>query len=412
MAVLIDKRAATKKREHARLGPSSADRWMRCAGSVEAELLEPNDENQWSAQGTVAHKLFERCLKFGFEMQDFLGQKFQQGKFSITCDEEMVEYLQPIIDEILDMPGRHFYENRVDLGRWMPGQFGTLDVGILQIKRGYIIIRDLKYGTGLPVRAEDNYQLMIYAAGFWDKFAKALWPAGAPKPKFRIVIDQPRNDAGGGDWEISYDDLMDFMEEVADAAEKTYAKDAKRTPGDKQCGYCRSAQNHHCREYDSWNLKKFGSKFEDYQKGKPEPKLPAPEKMDPTVRARILDMAPALSQWLKRLHADAINDCLAGRPGGGKKAVMGARRGKRMWKDEDAAAEWLDSVLPPQAKLYEEKLISPTLAQKFLGKGGKALLKPHVNQSDPKPMLVPETDPRPAIEAYNERFSDYDDEED
>lgn len=400
-----------ERRAHARLSPSAADRWMRCAGSIEAERQEPDDDNEWSAQGTVAHMLFERCLALGFEMTDFVGREFVEGKFTIKCDDEMVEYLQPIIDEILDTPGQHFYENKVNLSRWMPKQFGTLDVGILQIKRGWIIIRDLKYGRGLPVRAEDNYQLMIYAAGFWDDYAKALWPKNAPRPRFKIIIDQPRNDAGGGVWEISYDDLMDFMADVEAAAVKTYDKDAKRTPGDKQCGYCKAAQNQHCEEWDAFNLAKFQSKFADYRKGKPDVTLPDPLKMDPDIRARILDQVPALNQWIKRLHADAINDCLAGRPAGGKKAVLGARRGKRKWRDVEAAEAWLDKNLPDQVDLYDRTLITPTKAQKYLGKGGKEKLKPHCEQADPKPILVPMTDPRPAIEAYTERFTDYSDEE-
>ncbi len=417
MATLIDKRGAALRRAHARLGPSGADRWMRCAGSVEAEELEPNDENQWSAEGTVAHFLFERCLKLGFEMSDFLGKSFTQGKFTFKCDDDMVEYLQPIIDEILDTPGQHFYESKVDLSRWLPDQFGTLDVGILQVKRGWIIIRDLKYGGGLPVRAEMNYQLMIYAAGFWDCVAKHVWPKGADKPMFKIIIDQPRNDAGGGEFKISYEDLMDFMETVADAGEKTYPDYYKngvvpRTAGDKQCSYCRAAQNLHCRDYDEWNLKKYGAKFDDYQNGKAGPKLPDPLKMDPDVRARILDMAPSLNQWIKRLHADAINDCLAGRPSGGKKAVEGSKRGPRRWKDEAAAEAWLDKNLPPDAELFEMKLISPTKAQPFLGKGGKALLAPHVVQADPKPILVPLNDPRKALETVDEKFSDFGDDDD
>lgn len=405
MAVLIDAKPA-----HARLSPSSADRWMRCAGSVAAEALEPNDENIWSAEGTVAHKVFEMCLTYGFEVSDFLGRVFKQGEFFITCDDAMVEFLQPIIDEILDTPGRHFYENRVKLDRWLPDQFGTLDVGILQIKRGWIIIRDLKYGKGLPVRAERNYQLMIYAGGFWDDYAKKYWPEDAPDPKFKIIIDQPRNEGGGGEFEISYDDLMTFMKEVKKKGALTYDEDAPRTPGDKQCGYCKAAQNGHCRDYDKWNVAKWGAKFTDYQRGIMR-NPPKPEKMDPETRALILDQAPALRQWLNRLHADHINDCLANGVVGGKKAVVG-RKGNRQWKDKKAAEDWLDRTLPEHVDLYKPReIISPATAQKYLGKGGKEKLKPHVEQSDGKPVLVPADDPREAIEAYQERFTEFDEEE-
>ena len=411
MAVLIDKRAATQRRAHARLGPSGADRWMRCAGSVQAEEAEPNEQNFWGAQGTVAHKVFEFCLKYGLDAADFHGKVFKQDQFFITVDDEMVEKLQPIIDEILDTPGQHFYENRVKLDRWMPDQFGTLDVGILQIKAGWIIIRDLKYGSGLPVQAKNNYQLMIYAAGFWWYYAKALWPKDAPPPRFKIIIDQPRNDAGGGEFEISLDDLMMFMREVEEAAEATYEKNAPRTAGDKQCGYCRSAMNGHCREYDEWNVAKWGAKLRDYQRGRTQ-EPPAPESLDAETRQLILDQAPALTQWLKRLHAHAVNDCLKTGVVAGKKAVHG-RKGKRVWIDEKEAERMLDEELPEHVDIFQpKKLISAAVAQKYFGKGGKKKLDRYVDQNDGKPVLVPENDPRPAIAAYKESFKDWGDEDD
>src|SRR5690606_7597484 len=156
---------------------------------------------------------------------------------------------------------------------------GTLDVGIIQVKLNRIIIRDLKYGKGLPVRAEENAQLRIYAAGFYWYFARKFFPKGA-KPDFIIIIDQPRNEGGGGEWKVSDDDLMDWMEEAAEAGEKTYDANAKRTPGDKQCGYCKAAQNGHCRAYDAWNLAKFGAKFDDFQNKKKKVELPELKEMD------------------------------------------------------------------------------------------------------------------------------------
>lgn len=410
---------------------------MNCAGSVAAEAVEPDEGSMWAAEGTVAHKVLEHCLRFGLDAHDFYGRKYviretdddgnqkpNTKEFEITVDDEMVEFLQPVIDDILDTPGEHFYENRVSLDLWLPGQFGTLDVGILQPDRNRIIIRDLKYGRGLPVRAEDNAQLKIYAAGFWRYYAKAKWPKGK-KPDFLIIIDQPRNEGGGGEWLISYDDLMDWMEDVAEAGARTYDENAPRTPGAKQCGYCKAAQHGHCRAYDKWNLKQIGAKFDHFQKGAKPPSLP--EKMDPDVRARILDLAPTIKQWLARLHADAINDALAGRPCGGKKAIAG-RAGIRAWANEEAALEFLDKHVPEDKSIYQpRKLLSPAGAEKVLGrkllieepqrKSKSRALRPPlivgelITQPPGKPTLVPESDPRPKIAAYKERFDEFSDDD-
>jgi len=398
--------------EHARLSPSGASIWLNCPGSVAAQADEPDDANVWSAEGTVAHRIFEKCLKFGLEAYDFIGQTLSADGFEFEIKDDMADHLQPIIDDIRDFGGDQYYEKRIKLDKWMPGQFGTLDVGIIapKLKKPLISIEDLKYGAGVPVDPEHNAQLMIYGAGFWENIARHVWPH-KEKPTFRFVIHQPRNMGGGGTWECSYYELMMFMDEVKRAAAKTYDKHAPRIAGDKQCGYCKAAMNGHCAAYDAFNLKKFGAKFDDVngEAGKKDVKLPDPDKMDAEMRANILRQAPGLRQWLNRLHADHLNDCLSGRPGGGLKAVAG-RKGRRAWKNEDFAEEMLLEEGIAEDSIHVTKVVSPAVAEKLLGKGGRAKINALCDQPDGKPVLVPESDERPAIEAYHERFDEFSDE--
>lgn len=413
---------------------------MVCAGSVAAEAREPNDDNQWSFEGSVAHKIFELCLSYDLDAFDFFGQTYTKdyeydavdeesgeplrktGMWTTVVDETMCDHLQPIIDEIRDIGGEQFFEMKLKLDRWLPNQFGTGDVGIILFDQNLVWIRDLKYGSGVPVQAEWNYQLLIYLLGFWDNIVEKRWNK-AEKPRFRITIDQPRNMGGGGSWEISYEDLMLFGVDVKRAGARTYDDKAPRVPGDKQCGYCRAAANGHCKAYDEFNLAKFGATFDSIEEE--DVTLADPETMDAELRAKILKMAPGLRQWLNRLHAMAINDELAGKHSGILKAVAG-RKGHRKWKDAAAAEAWLDSHVPDDKDIFKPKeIVSPAMAEKLIGQ--KILTqepatppkrKPKkppiicelIEQDEGKPVLVPVSDDRPRLEAYAERFTEYDDE--
>lgn len=157
---------------HARLGPSDSARWLTCPGSINFTKDYPRDtgNNGFADLGTFAHSIREECLEFGFDAYDFIGHKGVIGGVTYECDEEMADRLQPGIDEIRTFEGQLFVEKRINLSRWMPGQFGTLDAGVAG--KRLIFISDLKYGEGVPVSAVGNTQQMIYALGFWDQIAR------------------------------------------------------------------------------------------------------------------------------------------------------------------------------------------------------------------------------------------------
>ncbi|HFR5412057.1 TPA: DUF2800 domain-containing protein, partial [Streptococcus pyogenes] len=104
--------------------------------------------------------------------------------------EEMTELYTDIVMEHLNA-----YENaeielekRVDFSDWVPGGFGTSDVVILA--DGVIEIIDLKYGKGMPVSANQNPQMGLYALG-----AYASYDMVYDFDRIKMTIIQPRLDS-------------------------------------------------------------------------------------------------------------------------------------------------------------------------------------------------------------------------
>lgn len=397
---------------HARLSPSSADRFFVCPASVRATEGLPRRSNVFSAEGTVAHDVRADCLDLGLVAHDFIGQKRSADGFEFEVTEEMADYLQPGIDHIWNQPGSLYVEHRVDLSRWMPGQFGTLDAGIAG--REIIRINDLKYGAGEAVDVAFNKQLRIYGLGFWDNIARHVTNAD----RFIFEIDQPRN-GGLTQWECSLKDLLGFGEELRDAARRVDSPDAGFQATKKGCQWC--AANPRiggpgCPTLELFNLDLVSQKFDemddDAAVGAPPSFMP-PSLVTPERRAYILEHSHMVKQWLDALLAQELADGLAGLPTPNRKVVDGDR-GDRKWLDEAAAEALLSPVLGDER--FTKKLKSPAQAEKVLKPGRKRAGGPKtwealqrlIHQPPGKPVMASLTDPRPAKQSIHDQFDESD----
>lgn len=380
--------------EHARLSPSAAERWMTCPGSVALSDHFPDEISYAACEGTFAHTIREKCLKEGKGAVDFVGYSETVEDWTFEWKLEDCDLLQKGIDWIREQPGDKLYEYRVDLGAWMPGQFGTLDTAI--IHKDLLVAFDLKWGRGVTVLADHNPQLMLYAAGLWSDLPTAQRSA---IKRVRLIIDQPRGQGGTWrEWECSIEDILRFAEEASVAAARTEDPDAPLAVTPKGCQFCVVGANFACPEQHQFFAEIIGMKE--------ELELPEIDQLSPERRSFIIQHAPLIKKWLESCHGLQLDHALKGLPTPGFKAV--ATTGDRSWTNEEAAEEFWKSKMPAK-EIYTTKLKSPAQMERVAGTRNWKAAQELIQRAEGKPALVPETDPREPLVPLLSLLDDIDD---
>lgn len=371
---------------HARLSASGADRWARCPGSVKAEDGCTDKGSDFAAEGTTAHALAEYCLVNGVVASSCIGMTFEGRQ----VDADMCDYVQQYIDYVCSFSGEHFYEVRVDFSPWVSEGFGTSDAIVIDAKNKVIRIIDLKYGKGVKVDADNNYQAQLYALGAINDMGFLL-----EVERVSVAIVQPRLDHIS-EWEISIDELMQFAEFIKERADLAYQLNAERVPGDKQCQWCKAKAT--CPALYDLTQKTLMQSFEVIEIDT----LPKVDKLSDEQLKLALDSRKLIESWLLSVEQYATEQILDGKQFAGYKLVEG--RSVRQWLDEQQAEKALSERFD-EAEIYKKSFISVAQAEKLLGKKQAALLNDLVTKPQGKPTLAPESDKRAPIGA---NISDFD----
>lgn len=384
---------------HAKLSPSSANGWMTCPDYPNANEGLPDEGSDHAYEGTVAHWVLEMCLLFGNDSFDFIGMTTRNPATGTVFEwtEDDAELSQPFVDWVYEQNGVVYAEARVDLSFWLgDNQFGTTDVTI--IADDMATIADRKWGRGIPVSPVRNKQLQLYALGALRKFAPHITD---PKFPVRIIIEQPRNSEGGGEWMTTLGDLLAFGEEARAAAEATRAPNPPRVASAAGCLWCRRRQQEPtepgalsgCATYDAFNLEMLQSEFDDLDAE--DLVLPDQDTLSLDRRAFIHRHKAMVTKWLDGISASVMNQALLSGEAGGLKAVAG-KPGRRAWADPKAAEKAVVGLLGDTS--FTKKLKSPTQVGKEVSKEDyEKFVDSHVTRADPKPILVPLEDERPAL---------------
>jgi len=373
------------ERPHALLSASGAYRWLVCTPSARLEESLPDTTSEAAKKGTLAHEIAELKLrkyfiepmgprKFNAAMKKFKADPLYEPDMD-THTNAYLEYVQSIV-HAFSSPPYVAIEKRVDLDAYVPESFGTSDCIIIGGKQLHVI--DYKNGQGVPVPAEDNPQMKLYALGALQAYSMLY-----EIETVHLAIVQPKVWDRPSEWSISAADLLAWGEAIKPIAAKAFAGEGEYTVGE-HCGFCRAKET--CRARVDHLM----------SAGDLAPMKPPLIGWDEV--GEVLRRAEGIVSWYNSLKEAALAEVLKGGEVPGWKAVEG--RGSRQYADIDAAFAHLQASGIDEALLYERKPLTAAAIEKVLGKKqySELLEGPgHVIKRQGAPTLVPVDDGRAAI---------------
>lgn len=441
----------TKK--HARLSPSSADRWTTCTASPATQDGFPNTNSDASRMGTVCHQIAEECmLDQTKEPMDYLGRLMvfwvHPESESTGCDwadiyaamcetadgalthqeaevlvtEEMVDAVERALafvrERMLFVGGQLLVEQRVPIGQFTDEDDAEGSADVILLGDDWLEILDYKFGfkgvyaskivrkagidfiTGEPtdeVRLP-NLQMACYALGSVHKHDMF----GEIK-KVTMTIVQPFIDHTDS-YTCDIADLKKVEQFLMQKAAET-RDNPQFVPEFDACFFCRARGN--CKAQTE---KALTTVFEGVDQGC----LLTVRPVDQMTLGTQYALSNFVAKWAKDVEEAVMNALAAGqsvwRGDGLHYKLIEGRLGHRKWAEPETVIEQLEKAGLRQEDIYTKELKSPaqievlTKAKRgenkrpaLLGKTQWAHLAELIRQEPGQYRIALETDPRPAI---------------
>lgn len=368
---------------HAKLSASGSHKWLHCPPSANLEAQLPETTSSYAEEGRLAHAIGELKLRKHFtpmgpkKFANELKKLQEMPHYSPEMLEHTDRYLEFVQAKAhsFSSPPYVVMERRLDYSHIAPEGFGTGDC--LIIGGSVLVVIDLKYGQGVPVSAEANPQMMLYALGALKEYA-LLYAIDT----VRLAIVQPRL-GEPSEWEISAAELTAWGESIKPTAQAAFDGKGEFCSGE-WCRFCRAKATCRARSNTMTALEAFNNM---------RPPLISNEEV-----GDILRRAQTLKAWVTDLEEYALSALLAGETIPGWKAVEG-RSKTAFAPDYDTAVKVLAAAGFNKALFYRSEPETLETIDKLVGgrKKLQELLGDHLYKSPGKPTLALESDKREAV---------------
>ena len=352
------------------VGGSTAKRVINCPASVAlCAKMPPKPSSEHADRGTLLHNVIAELLEFDKKPAQCIGAQYKdQVLTQELIDEKIIPALEALDEVDPDKTMEYMVETRVGFGDYLPGVFGSTD--LLGRKGKRAIVLDWKFGDGVLVDAEENPQLLFYAAAAMRTPA-AQWIFEDVEEIECIIVQPPAIRR----WVTTPARVIDFEIELAKAVRIASWPNAPMQTGE-HCRWC--AAKPICPQMNGEVERALKLQLAD---------LPTEQ------IAMQLEQADRLEDYIKDLRALAFQMLENDRPVPGYKLV--AKRATRQWASEEKAKQFLlKSLVEPYKEL---EVISPAQAEKALKKIKIELPSDLVVSVSSGSTLAPDSDPRPAV---------------
>ncbi len=354
------------------VGGSTAKRVINCPGSVAlVQKMPKQPSSSYADEGTLLHDTIADHLATLQPLHSYLGWKHEdQVLTQELIDEKLVPALAALDEIDPDQKMDYEVETRVSFGDLLPGVFGSTDfVGRIGNRA---IVLDWKFGSGVAVTAEENEQLMFYAAAAMRTDALKWAFEGATE--IECIIVQPPVIRR---WVTTPERIKQFEQTLVQAVKQAQQPNAKLAAGD-HCRWC--AAKPMCPKMTGAVDRAL---------------LVQLKEIDVDTLGRYLKNADLLEDWIKDLRGLALQLLEKDLPVPGYKLV--AKRGTRQWTKQEDVVHWLDGKGLEPSEIYNKELLSPAQMEKVLKKRKMALPDDLVVSVSSGTTLASEDDPRPSV---------------